>query len=266
MPDLTMRDGTRLHVRDEGAGPTLLLLPGWGVSTWWFRKQFATLTASFRVVSYDPRGQGESDKTTRGQRTARLAADLAEVVAWTGDEPVHLVAWSGGGSTALQYVELFGTERLRTLTLVGASPKLLKSEGWDLGFADLDGLLGWVGLVGSDFGAAAESLLPAFFAAPLAPEDREATLAEMRRCDQAAMALASWDFIIQDYRDVLALINVPTLVVTGADDVAVPAGNAPYLHEHIAGSRLEIIERAAHCPFLEQPEQFDTVLRKFLDA
>ncbi|WIX75085.1 alpha/beta hydrolase [Amycolatopsis carbonis] len=266
MPDLTMRDDTRLHVRDEGAGPTLLLLPGWGVSTWWFRKQFETLTDSFRVVSYDPRGQGESDKTTRGQRTARLAADLAEVVAWTGDEPVHLMAWSGGGSTALQYVELFGTDRLRTLTLVGASPKLLKSEGWDLGFADLEGLLGWVGLVGSDFGAAAESLLPAFFAAALSPEDREATLAEMRRCDQAAMALASWDFIIQDYRDVLALIKVPTLVVTGADDVAVPAGNAPYLHEHITGSRLEIIEKAAHCPFLEQPDQFDAVLRKFLDA
>lgn len=265
MPELTVRDGTRLHVRDEGSGPTLLMLPGWGVSTWWFRRQFEELTSAFRVVSYDPRGQGESEKTTRGQRTARLAADLAEVIAYTGDGSVHLVAWSGGGSTALQYVELYGTDRLRTLGLVCAGPKLLKTDDWDLGFVDISGLQGWVSMVRDDFASAAGGLLSQFFAAPLGAAEHAETLAEMGKCDPAAMALASWDFIIQDYRDVLPQITVPTLVIAGDADVAVPSGNAPYLSEKITGSRLEIIAGAAHCPFLEQPEQFNGVLRGFLD-
>lgn len=263
MPDVTVRDGTSLYIRDEGSGPTLLLLPGWGVSTWWFRRQFEYLTDRFRVVSYDPRGQGRSEKTTRGQRTARLAADLADVMDWTNTEQVHLLAWSGGGSTALQYIELFGIDRLQSLTLVGAGPKLMNGAEWELGFLDLDGLRGWVDLIRDDFAAAAGGLIPQFFADPLDADDHDATLAEILRCHPRAMALASWDFINQDYRDVLPRITVPTLVIAGDRDVAVPVGNASYLHEQIVGSRLEIVEGAAHCPFLEQPKRFNDLLAKF---
>lgn len=265
MPELTVRDGTRLHVRDEGSGPVVLMVPGWSVSTWWFRHQFDQLVDRFRVVSYDPRGQGESEKTTRGQRTARLAADLDEVITYTGEATVHLVAWSGGGSTALQYVELYGTDRLQTMSLVCAGPKLLKSTGWELGFLDLDGLLGWVSLIRNDFETAVGGLIPQFFAEPVRAEDHQASLAEMLKCDPEAMALASWDFILQDYRDILALIAIPTLLVAGEADVAIPSDNASYFHERIRGSHLEIIEGAAHCPFLEQPARFNDLLCDFVD-
>jgi non-heme chloroperoxidase len=265
MTRLTMRDGVEIHVRDEGSGPPLVIVPGWAVSGWWFREQFdSDLTSHFRVVCYDPRGQGESEKTARGQRVARLAADLQEVIDSLGAEQVHLLAWSGGASTALQYVELFGTLRLATLTLVGAGPKLMKADDWDLGFMDLAGTAGWVELIRSDLDSAARAIIPQFFAAELSPDAFDEVLAEMRKCDAAGIAKASWDFINQDYRDVVPAIDVPTLLITGAADTAVPAGNAPYLHEAISGSRLEVIEDAAHCPFLERPDAFNALVAGFL--
>ncbi|WP_158550670.1 alpha/beta fold hydrolase [Geodermatophilus sp. TF02-6] len=263
MPVLTVRDGVRLHVREEGSGPTLLILPGWGVSTWWFRHQFAALSPRFRVVAYDPRGQGESE-TARGQRVARLAADLDEVIRHIGADQVHLVAWSGGGSTVLQYIELYGADRLGTLTLVGAGPKLMKADDWEHGFTDLAGAAGWVELIRTDFEAAARAVLPQFFAEPLSDDDLEVTVAEMCKCHPPGMAAASWDFLTQDHRDVLPSVPVPTLVVTGSADTAVPAGNAPYLAAAIPDARLEVIEGTAHCPFLERPDAFNEVVEKFL--
>lgn len=138
MTTLVMRDGVKLAVRDEGSGPVLLLVPGWAVSTWWFREQFVeALTSQFRLVCYDPRGQGASEKTDQGQRLARMAADLAEVLEYTGEQRVHVLGWSGGASTTLQYIELYGTGRLASLTLSGGGPRLLKGKDWDLGFMDL---------------------------------------------------------------------------------------------------------------------------------
>jgi non-heme chloroperoxidase len=266
MPTVTTRDGVEIYIRDEGSGPTVLFVPGWAVSTWWFREQFDALTDRFRVACYDPRGQGQSEKTTRGQRVARMAADLKEVIDSLGGDRVHLVAWSGGGSTALQYVELFGTERIATLTLVGAGPKLQNSPDWDLGFTDLQGAEAWRDLIRDDYESAARATIPQFFAEPLPQPQFDATLAEMLRCDAAAVSAASWDFLHQDYRDALPLVDVPTLVVAGAGDVSVPAGNAPFVHESIPGSQLVVIDGAAHCPFLEKPAEFNDALAKFITS
>jgi non-heme chloroperoxidase len=264
MRTLTARDGVSLSYRDEGSGPTLLIVPGWGVSTWWFREQFAGLSDRFRVVSYDPRGQGESENTARGQRVARLAGDLADVMDELQLDDVHLVAWSGGGSTALQYIELHGTGRLASLVLEGAGPRLLKTEDWDLGFVDLQGAVAWVELIRSDFTAAAKTVLPQFFAAELSADEHDAALREMQKCDPEGAARASWDFLTRDYRDLLQLVDVPTLIVAGEQDVAVPAGNAAYIAAAIAGSRTAMVAGAAHCPFLEEPEQFNRLVAEFV--
>ncbi|MFC4004212.1 alpha/beta fold hydrolase [Prauserella oleivorans] len=265
MTMLTTSDGVGLHVEEAGEGPPLLILPGWGVSAWWFREQFAArLTSQFRVICYDPRGQGESEKTERGQRVGRMAADLAEVIEHIDEPRVNLVAWSGGGSTALHYIELFGTQRLESLTLIGAGPKLLKSPEWDHGFLELTEATAWVDLIRHDFDAAVRGLAPQFFARHPGDEFLEAAIRDMLKCHPAGMSRASWDFLNGDFRDMLDQVDVPTLVVTGEQDTSVPAGNAPYLHEKISGSQLTVIGDAAHCPFLEQPDQFNSALVDFL--
>jgi non-heme chloroperoxidase len=267
MDEVVTSDGVRLHVRDEGSGDVLLVVPGWAVSGWWFRHQFTpALTEKNRVVCYDPRGQGSSEMTERGQRVARYAADLAAVLDATGAEKVHLLAWSGGVGTALQYVELFGTGRLASMTMVGGGAKLVNSDGWDLGFMDLDGLRGWVSLIRDDFPTAVDTIIPAFFAEMPGPDDLAEIRAEMLRCLPAAMASASWDYVGQDFRDAVGLVDVPTLVVAGAKDGAIPAGNAPWLVERMPRARSVVMDGTAHCPFLERPDDFNALVREFLDS
>lgn len=267
MAMLKARDGVALNIREMGEGPTLLVVPGWGGSTLWFHKQFTdAFTDRYRVVCYDPRGQGDSEKTARGQRVARLAADLAEVIDYCDRSQVHLLGWSGGGSTAMQYIELYGETRLASLTLCDTGPKLMTSDDWEYGFLDLTGASAWVDLVRKDLETAAKGVLPHFFASELPQEEFDRLFNDLIRGHSEGMARASWDFMIQDFRDVLPLVTVPTLVLTGEQDVSAPAGNAAYLHAHIPEARLRTIPNAAHCPFLERPEQFNAAVLDFLQT
>ena len=64
----------------------------------------------------------------------------------------------------------------------------------------------------------------------------------------------------------LATIDVPTLVVVGAEDVLTPVSESEILHDAIRGSRLEVIEHAGHVSNLERPAAFNHVLSEFLAA
>jgi pimeloyl-ACP methyl ester carboxylesterase len=61
-------------------------------------------------------------------------------------------------------------------------------------------------------------------------------------------------------------INVPTLIIHGADDQIIPTSEADAMHAAIEGSRLEIIPNAGHLPNLEQPELFNHSVENFLSG
>ena len=69
-----------------------------------------------------------------------------------------------------------------------------------------------------------------------------------------------------DSTDTLSTIDVPTLVIVGAEDVLIPRTDADILHDAIRGSRLEVIENAGHVSNLERPAAFNHVLSEFLAA
>ncbi len=69
-----------------------------------------------------------------------------------------------------------------------------------------------------------------------------------------------------DSTPTLATIDVPTLVVVGAEDVLTPVSEAEILHDAIRGSALEVIEHAGHVSNLERPAAFNHVLSEFLAA
>jgi pimeloyl-ACP methyl ester carboxylesterase len=64
----------------------------------------------------------------------------------------------------------------------------------------------------------------------------------------------------------LPMIDVPTLVIVGAEDVLTPVSEAEILRDAIRGSRLEVIEQAGHVSNLERPAAFNHVLSEFLAA
>lgn len=114
-------DGVRLHYLEAGRGRTVVLVPGWTMPAWIFQRQIDDLSRNFRVVAFDPRGQGESAIPATGYDHRRRGKDIGELLASVGDGPVVLVAWSLGVLDALAYITEAGDGRLAGLVLVDNS-------------------------------------------------------------------------------------------------------------------------------------------------
>jgi non-heme chloroperoxidase len=259
-------DGVALHYVERGEGQPLLIVPGWGMSVRWFSGQLEDLSDRMRVIAFDPRGQGDSDKVSRGQRMARLARDIEDVIVGLEIEDVVLVGWSLGVSSVLAYVDVFGTGRLSKVVLVDGGTKLINDADWELGFVDLEGAAAWRALVESDLDTAARQVVPQFFAEPLADSEFAWMVQETVKCNQAGLGKITWNVLNQDYRDVPEKIDVPTLVVAGSHDVVIPAANAPWIAERIPDAELVMFEHSSHCPFIEEREAFNASVAAFVGS
>lgn len=100
--------GVRLSTRVLGAGPPVLLIHGWSLtSEVWDRQMRVLAGAGFRVIAIDMRGHGASDAPLAGYDITQLAADAAAVLRACAAEPASVVGWSLGGMTALRMAHMF---------------------------------------------------------------------------------------------------------------------------------------------------------------
>jgi pimeloyl-ACP methyl ester carboxylesterase/quercetin dioxygenase-like cupin family protein len=93
-------NGTRLHYVIGGAGPPLVLLPGYPLTWWQFHAMMPRLARHFRVIAVDLRGMGESDKPEGGYDKKTMAADVRELVRTLGHATVHVMGEDIGGMVA----------------------------------------------------------------------------------------------------------------------------------------------------------------------
>ncbi len=116
-------DGTRLHVTEAGPprARTILFVPGWTMPGWIWGAQIRQFSRTYRVVAFDPRGQGQSDVPPSGYDHIRRSKDIADVIATLGPDPVMIVAWSLGVLETLAYVRTQGDSRIAGLALIDNS-------------------------------------------------------------------------------------------------------------------------------------------------
>lgn len=120
---LVTSDGVRLHYLEAGPrrARTIVLVPGWTMPAWIWGPQISAFSRSYRVIAFDPRGQGESEVAISGYEPTRRGQDIAELIAAVGDQPVVLVGWSLGVLDALAYIHDHGDARVAGLVLVDNS-------------------------------------------------------------------------------------------------------------------------------------------------
>lgn len=119
---LIQANGVKLHVQQIGtAGSLVAMIHGLmlGTKSTWFFGVAPALAESHRVLMYDLRGHGLSERCESGFTLDEMADDLRAVLASAGDEPVMLVGHSYGGSLALRYAASH-PEQVRRLVLVEA--------------------------------------------------------------------------------------------------------------------------------------------------
>ena len=114
----TTSDGVRLHYLQAGQGRSILFVPGWTMPAWIWEHQITYFSRHYRVVAFDPRSHGDSERVTEGHYPNRLARDIRELTRHLELPPTILVGWSMGALQVLTAVEQFGTEWLSAVVLV----------------------------------------------------------------------------------------------------------------------------------------------------
>lgn len=243
-----------------GDGPPLLLVHGHPFDRSMWGPQVAALGGR-RVIAPDLRGYGKTTVVPGVTGLDVFARDLAGLLDLLGVGRVTLCGLSMGGQIVLEFHRLFAG-RVAGLVLADTFAQGETPEGKRERNERADRLLR-EGMAGYAQEVLDSMVAPANVAA--LPEVAAHVLRMMRDAPpEGAAAALRGRAERPDYTGMLAGIAVPTLVVVGRDDAFTPVADAAYLHERIPGSRLAVIEGAAHLPNLERPADFNRELRGLL--
>lgn len=263
---LTGAGGVPLAVREAGeeGSPPIVLLHGWAASglSWANQLGDAGLTAEYRLLAPDLRGHGASGAPDAGyDDPAVWAADVAALLDHAG-APAVLVGWSYGGLVLTDYLRERGTAGVAGIVLVGAVT--------EIGAGHPGGAVGPV---------MAEVMRPALSEDPAVAVPALTSLAERMTAEPATGAqvqrrLADSLRVPPRVRkalfrrtlgsaDVLAAVDVPTLVVHGDADEVISPSAGEYAAGKIPGARMRWFHKVGHMPFAERVEEFDELLRAF---
>jgi 3-oxoadipate enol-lactonase len=256
-------DGVALSVVVTGDGGPLLLIPGLGAGRSAFDPIVADLARAHRVITFDPRGIGESE----GGASVTLTAMALDVVAVLDAASVASAAVFGAsmGGLVAQHLVVDHPARVAALILAATAP------GGDAGIdpqpADQAALLGKGARTPEDAYRLACTVLYSRQFQRTHPEFIEAQVRERARHPVRPRVFsdqfkAMW--LPDDSFERLAGVEVPTLVMHGTEDVVTPFENARILARQIPGAQLRPFEGCGHLFFHERPAETARVVSEHL--
>jgi pimeloyl-ACP methyl ester carboxylesterase len=269
-------DGVRLHFLDGGAPtgdrPPVLLLHGFGSSTYSWRHTMPALASHERVLALDFPGHGYSERVTTPTYTLRRYADLvARFLTALNIGQAVVVGNSMGGAVALQ-LAISHPRRVARLNVVDAATGSEDTRRPPAGLMRLltAGPLGRA-FIYATFGnpAFARRGLAFSYADPARLSDvavagYRAPL-RVRGTAQALVAMTNSP-PDDDLPELLPTINAPTVILWGDGDRLIPLARGERLRDLIPGSRLVVLPDCGHLPQEECPAEFNTALSAALAA
>jgi pimeloyl-ACP methyl ester carboxylesterase len=261
MSFLTTPDGVRLRYTDRGSGAaTIVLVHGWKGSHRLWDPAVYRLAREFRVIAFDNRGMGESDKPGGAYDFAVLAGDLGFVLETLSATGVTLVGWSMGCSISLEYLAR-GGERAARLALMNGPVKLARTPEfpWTMTEDEVRGYL-------DDLGARWPDSERSFSLG--AVRDPSTAYAELFYQVALQMPLELAIRIVEeqlrlDHTVLLPTLRLPVLALYGRHDPYYPVELAEYIAGRVQNGSSVIFERSAHAPHYEEPDRFCEVVAEF---
>ncbi|GAA0702639.1 pimeloyl-ACP methyl ester esterase BioH [Marinobacterium maritimum] len=249
----------KLWTHTQGAGPGLVMLHGWGLSSAIWGDFADRLAERYRVTLIDLPGLGRSAPAGDMSLEATVGALLD-----AAPECAHWAGWSLGGQLALA-VAAQAPERVKSLSLIAANPCFVARDDWPCAMAP------------EVFGAFVESLadneaktLQRF--AALQTRGSVNARNELKRLKSVMastepLALASALMLLEsDLRLALAALNCPTQLILGAEDQLVPqvlAAKARALNNSL---NVQVLEHSAHLPFISHADAVLESIQRQVDS
>ena len=257
-------NGIRIAYRVQGAGPPLVLVMGYRLSSVAWPPAFVEALARwFTVITLDNRGTGLSDKPVHGYAIANLAGDIQGLLDELEIPSVHLLGYSMGGAIAQEFVRQF-PERVQSLilcaTMCGGTRATYAKPSVTRVMREIDGL-------------SPEQIARRIWKVTYAPDylHRHQALAEDQTRREIALPtpLHSADLQFQAFAEfdgskALAKITCPTLVLTGDLDELIPPQNSAMVASLIPSARLAIIPGGGHRVLWESTEECIDLISGFI--
>ena len=251
------REGVRIAWERYGDGErVVVLLPTWEIahSRIW-KCQVPFLARRFTVITFDPRGNGGSDRpaAVSGYDRAQRTLDTRAVLDAAGVQRATFVSWCGAGDDlafAVEYPE-------RTEALVLIAPDLLLSESPNEALYDSI----------PDWGSFLEAFFAHVFTEPHSTKQVEDGIGWGMATDAATILRgldAAWDNDAEHARALLARLRCPTLVIQGSEDQIAGPRRGPSIADELAGSRLLMFDGSGHGPQLRDPVRFNLAVQDFI--
>ena len=268
------RDGVDLFYRDwghdRGRGGTFVFVSSWSLSSdSWAYQMLALCEQGFRCVAFDRRGHGRSSDPGTGFDFDTLADDLGAVLDALDLRDVTLVGHSMGPGEIVRYLTRHGSGRVARIVMIGTITPLLaltddNPDGID---ATVFETFRSQSLM-RDFPKWLEDNVRPFMAPETSPDmtgpdmmgwvkamAMQASLKALLDCHRAITSA--------DFREELAKITVPTLVIHGDRDVTCPIGLARRTAELMPNATLSVYEDAPHGLFLTHMDRLERDLLAF---
>jgi non-heme chloroperoxidase len=244
---------------DEAA---LVFIPGWSTGADIWRHQIDTFAKTHRVISFDPRSQGESTKTTSGNTPERRAQDLHSLLERLHVQQPVLIGWSQGVQDIAAYVERYGTKDLAGIVLVDAAV----SDG-------ADGMAARPEETAAQFKMFAvyqahqreylDGMMRAIISKPPSDGAIEGLVGTgMKTPPDIGVEMLVADMFGVNRTSALKKIDCPTLIIASAksDEFARQQTAA----NQIPHARFEKVDDTAHAVFVDQPDRFAELVTDFI--
>lgn len=254
-------NGIELAYTDEGKGPVLLFVHGFPLNRYTWSRQVEAFKSSHRAIAPDLRGLGESAASGDPVSMHRFAKDLFALWQHLQVGPVTLIGHSMGGYVALAFAKAF-PQALQGLVLVGTK------SGADSPEAAMARRTLAEKVAKEGTGIVVDAMAPKM----LSPSNKDAAMAAAVRGFMlptkpsgvigALLGMAARP----DMGPSLEQVRVPTLIITGADDMIIPPGESEAMTKAIPGAQLASIPGGGHLVAFEQAAGFNEHLRAWLAA
>lgn len=264
---ITASDGVQIAFDTFGkTGPVVVLIHGWSGSRHYFGLNSNVLGRSCRVYALDLRFHGDSGRPKWGYHVARLAADLRDFLEALDLQLATVVGCSMGASVIWAHFELFGDSRISKAVFVDQVPLQNLAEDWTLGSK---GCYDSVSLTRTqmqlryNFPSVAKGNCDGCLSKDLGEDVLAVLSRETLKADPEALGKVMADHTALDWRPLLPRITVPCLNLIGELSGVFPEAGCRQVGHLIPNCHTMVFEGCNHWLYLEEPDQFNKLLRNF---